>query len=196
VSSHLQRTVFIATVLGIAACALHAQDTLKRAICLSNTALYGEPDNALLPQSFLEKGDSCIVDTFFTDSSGVSWFKVRATGGIRWARELSVSYISGQNTDVRSDVLNDQADAKRRMKILMTRQEWPRRIRSAVREGKICLGMDEPQLIAAWGDPVQKGKSFILGIGQCDAWFYQSRKGTLLFVVLANGTVAGWYNRE
>jgi hypothetical protein len=183
-------------VLLMICCVIFGQDSLKKAIVLQTTPLYDEPVGGMLPQSFIEKGDSCVIDSFFTDSSGISWFHVKKPGLLKWAQKLSVAYVTPENEDIQSVVIKDEADAKRRLRILRDHAEWPRRVKSAVRAGKVCLGMDPSQLAAAWGDPFQKGKSFILGVGECDTWFYKGNKEQILFVVLSRGNVIGWYQKE
>ena len=188
--------VVVVLFIQIMASQLFAQDPLKKAIVLKAAPLFDEPVAGTLPQSFAEKGDSCVVDSFFTDSSGLSWFRLATKGHRRWAQDLSVSYITPENAAVQSLVLKDEADAKRRARVLHTHPEWPRRIRAAVREGRVCLGMTKDQLIASWDTPVQKGLSFILGIGECETWFFRSLDNKLLFVTLSNGEVSGWYEKD
>lgn len=183
-------------VLFCLCCQSFSQDSLKRAIVLKSSALYDEPLSGLLPQSFAEKGDSCVVDSFFTDSAGVTWFRLAIKGARQWANGIKVSYITAENQDVQSLVLRDDADAKRRLRILRDHQDWPRRIKGAVREGRVCLGMTRDQLAAAWGDPMQKGSSFMVGTGECETWFFKGVRGNLLFVNLLEGAVAGWYLKD
>jgi hypothetical protein len=84
------------------------------------------------------------------------------------------------------------ADAKRRYRVVAQHPEWDRRIVKAVREGKICLDMNETQLLGSWGEPLQKSAAFILGAGKQDLWLYKSHGGKFETVFLIKGRVVGW----
>jgi hypothetical protein len=83
-------------------------------------------------------------------------------------------------------------EIKRRLHIVLEHKEWPRRIQKIVKDGKICLEMTKEQLLASWGEPIQKNDAFLLGFGKHEVWFYKGTDGRYLVVNVAQGKVIGW----
>ena len=184
------------TMIVSAAVLASAEEPAGRALLIKVAPLFSEPVTGSLPVSFAQKGDTCQVDSVFTDSAGTSWFRLRLGSKSQWTNCSVFSYITGPGDDVKSRVLKDDADVKRRLRILLEHPEWPRRIKGAVRGGNVCLGMSSEQLEAAWGTPFQEGASFVLGIGTCETRFFHAAKEDVLFVLLNRGAVTGWYEQN
>jgi hypothetical protein len=156
--------------------------------------LYEKPDPEGLPFSYLEASDTCRVSGAAADSTGVDWFSLTSGSKSGWVRESSVQPLVKQEETVSSAVTARTADpdAKRRYRILSQHAEWPRRIVKVVREGRICLDMNQEQLAAAWGEPLEKSSAFILGLGSQELWFYRGSDGKNQVVFLVKGRVVGW----
>jgi hypothetical protein len=186
--------LLIAVVLSLASPSVAAQYAPRKALATKSSALYESPQTVLLPRLFLQQGDTFTVDTQFTDSSGSVWHGVARTEGRLWLRGVDLQYL-GEHDSVSSSPgapTNDQ-DRKRRYQLARENPQWPRRIIAAVREGRVCLDMTAEQLTASWGNPMEKGKSFTLGIGEHDTWVYRGTRDRILFVSLYAGRVIGWY---
>jgi hypothetical protein len=166
----------------------------KPAIIKSAAAVFESPSNVLLPRAYLDPNDSCVIDSIFHDSSGISWYRIEFADHSGWIRSdfvrLAASDDQMQRGSEKSGDLD--TDKKRRYRILFEHQDWPRRIQKFIREGRVCLGMTEEQLRASWGEPIQKSTMFMLGLGDSDVWFYKSSDGGMLIVGLSEGKVIGW----
>jgi hypothetical protein len=159
------------------------------------TPLYEKPLSNGFPVAFLEPSDTCMSDSSASDNVGTLWRRVASGKNSGWVLAsalhdpASSEEPSGQK---KAGFRKTDPDAKRRYRVIEQHPEWPRRIIKAIREGTICLDMDEGQLIASWGEPLQKGKAFILGAGRQELWYYKDADGTMQTVILNRGRVVGW----
>jgi hypothetical protein len=177
----------------------------KNAIAVETAPFFDAPEAGLLARGFIDKRDTCAVDSIVVDSTGTAWFHVRSLRGLRAGREgksegwiisKAVAYISDIPADFASREARGDEDKKRRLEILKSRPEWPRRIIKAVRGGQICLDMNVEQVIASWGEPAEKRKSFMIGVGDYQTLLYKGvGKGTLI-VTLQSNRVIGWTTDE
>jgi hypothetical protein len=170
----------------------------KNAIALENVPFFESPQPGLLAQGFIDKHDTCAVDSTAVDSTGVAWFRVRALHGPSahkadgWVLAGSVRYISDIPADFASRDAAGDKDKKRRLEILKNHPQWPRRVIQTVRNGRICLDMSGEQVVASWGEPVEKRKSFMVGIGEYQTLFFKGVGTGTLTVTLQNDRVIGW----
>jgi hypothetical protein len=174
----------------------------KNAIAVETAPLIEAPEAGLLAGGFIDKRDTCAVDSTVVDSTGTAWFHVRALRADRkgksegWVISKAIAYISDIPADFASREARGDEDKKRRLEILKSHSQWPRRIIKAVRGGQICLDMNVEQVIASWGEPAEKRKSFMIGVGDYQALLYKGvGKGTLI-VTLQNDRVIGWTTDE
>jgi hypothetical protein len=174
----------------------HAQDESVDSLRFPTglTPLYDVPSEGSLPTVYIEPADTCRVDSAFTDADKTDW--IRVSSGLKrgWVRSsaLQGAADSEEKGIRRRSFHAGDPDAKRRYRILEKHPQWPRRIIRAVREGMICLDMDEAQLVAAWGEPFQKSSVFILGAGSQQLWHYKDSQDRIQVVVLSKGRVVGW----
>jgi hypothetical protein len=162
---------------------------------LGLTPLYEKPVSNGFPIAFLEPADTCVSDSSISEGTGTTWLRIRSKDLHGWVNGSSVS--GKGNDDAQSGTRTgtfrkSDPDAKRRYRILEQHADWPRRIVKAIREGNICLDMNEEQLHAAWGEPFRKSKAFILGAGQQDLWYFKGEDGAIMSVFLNRGRVVGW----
>jgi len=151
------------------------------------------------PEFFLDKNDTCTIDSTFVDSTGTAWFLIRTGEKNGWSRAESIRFRQDNGKEPEEqNTLNKESEAekKRRYKIVRENLQWPRRMQQAVREGIVCLDMDEQQLIASWGEPVQKSRAFIIGQGRFDVWFFKSKDGKIVMVSFSDGKVSGWTEKD
>jgi hypothetical protein len=178
----------------------------KNAIAVETAPFFEAPESGLLARGFIDKRDTCAVDSTVVDSTGTAWFHVRSLRALRagrdgksegWVLSKAVTYISDIPADFASREARGDEDKKRRLEILKSRPEWPRRIIKAVRSGQICLDMTVEQVVASWGEPAEKRKSFMIGVGDYQTLLYNKGggKGTLI-VTLQNNRVIGWTTDE
>ncbi|MDD5673407.1 MAG: hypothetical protein PHC61_04535 [Chitinivibrionales bacterium] len=176
--------------------AVYADKGGKKAIALETTPCYEEPRGDLLPQTYLGSNDTCTVDSLVVDSSGTPWFRVIHKNRALWALGSKLRYISAITEQTLAARTEQDQDKFRRLKVLRQHDEWPRRIKNAVRAGQICLAMSGDQLTAAWNEPLEKEKLFILGIGDCKCWHYNTTDKKACSVIVQNDAVIGWSMRE
>ena len=144
---------------------IFSQPSLKPALALTTTPYFEKPAIGLLPIGFINKLDTCQTDSSIVDSSGTPWFRGRLHERIFWLHAKDMRYIMDIPQDFLSMQVKGDDDKKRRLQILQNKPDWPHRIKMSVRSGQICLDMTEEQLVAAWGEPFQKGTTYTLGIG-------------------------------
>jgi hypothetical protein len=172
------------------------QAVKKTALALETAPYFEKPEQGLLPKGFLGKRDTCTADSTFIDSTGVAWFHVLIKSSRGWALARAMRYVSDIPADFFSTEVKGDEDKKRRADIVKSHPEWPLRIKKAVRAGQVCLDMSGEQLVASWGEPLEKRKTFILGIGEYTSYIYKgTAKGSLL-VCLQNNRVIGWSLEE
>ena len=174
----------------------------KTALAIETAPVFDEPLTGLLARGFIGKRDTCEVDSTKVDSAGAAWFHVRISQGLGgkknegWVGAGAVRYVSDIPENFASRDAAGDADRKRRLEILKSHQEWPRRVIGAVRNGKICLDMTEEQVVAAWGVPAERHKSYMVGVGNYLVLLFKgSDKGTL-GVMMQDGRVVGWTTDE
>jgi hypothetical protein len=170
----------------------------KTAIATENAPYFEEPRPGLLAQGFIDKHDTCAVDSTAVDSTDAAWFHVRPRPGENgrsaggWVAAAAVKYVSDMPANfVSRDEAGDK-DKKRRLEILKSHPQWPRRIMTAVRNGRICLDMSEDQVVASWGEPAEKRKSFMIGVGDYVTLFFKGGDPGTLAVTLQGDRVIGW----
>lgn len=169
-------------------------DSHREIVLLKDAPCYPQPRGGQLPRAFLERGDTCTVDSVATDSTSRLWFRLASPQSGTWIPGTAVRYVENIDGGEISSPVHDDRDArKRRYRILREHRDWPRRIQRAIREGVVCLGMSREQLTASWGEPFQKGKAWTLGIGEYQSWFYRGDEGQIVYVCLAEDRVIGWY---
>jgi hypothetical protein len=165
----------------------------QKAIVLRSSPVYesvsGQP---MIPKGYLDKGDTCLIDSVLVDSSNAVWMRIARSVPV-WTEARALAYVGADTGRQASAALSDDdPDRKRRLKILFDNSAWPHRIKKAVRDGQVCLDMNESQLGASWGTPFQKAKGFTLGIGDHEIWLFRNRAGEILSVDLRDGKVIGW----
>lgn len=184
-----------------------AWPTAKNAIVTELAPLFDEPAPGLLARGFLDKHDSCVVDSTHVDSAGAAWFHVRPLRGpgasstnkaAGWVGAKAVLFVSDMPADFASQDARGDGDRKRRLEILKAKPQWPRRVIQAVRNGRICLDMSEEQVAASWGKPAERRKAFMIGVGDYVTLVYRDAiagRGTCM-VALQNDRVIGWTTDE
>lgn len=173
--------------------------TPKNAIVTETVPFFEEPGPGLLARGFLDKHDTCAVDSTHVDSAGAAWFHVRASSMKKadgWVNSKSVLFLSDMPVDFSSREARGDEDKKRRLEIIKTKPQWPRRIMQAIRNGRICLDMSEEQVVASWGEPAEKRKAFMIGIGDYSMFVYKNASRETLLVALRNDKVIGWTTGE
>lgn len=186
----------LAAVAGLAGIPL-AQDAAVRLLAARTAPVYEQPAGGLLPVGFVEQNDTCTVQDSTKDSAGICWMRVaaaRTKGWLHAADLVPPGALDGRSESADAPV--NKADRKRRHRFLTDNPQLPRRIKAAVKDGQVCIGMTPEQVVASWGEPFQKGRGFALGLGEYDCWFYRGSAGRVLFVNLVNGSVTGWYRGE
>ena len=179
--------------VGVMAMRVSGKDSLLFPLGL--TPLYEKPVSNGFPIAFLEPADTCIADTTVSQETGITWFRIRSKNVQGWVNGSSMRGMENDSGESRKRVgayKKNDPDAKRRYRILEQHADWPRRIVKAIREGNICLDMNEEQLSAAWGEPFRKARAFILGAGQQELWYFKGEDGIILAVFLNSGRVVGW----
>ncbi|MBD3420014.1 MAG: hypothetical protein GF398_07865 [Chitinivibrionales bacterium] len=164
----------------------------KKALALNSLAYYELPSSGMLPAGYVDKWDTCLVESTFVDSLDRAWFGWDVGGQLRWANSEHLRYLREIDESRISAKLRDVRDKIRRLKMLKQHPGWPRRIMRAVRNGQICLHMDSTQLKAAWGNPYYKSKAFMLGMGEYEEWVFQGKNGVPLTVAIGREGVIGW----
>jgi hypothetical protein len=157
--------------------------------------LFEKPAANGFPVAFLEPVDTCIVDSTLFDNSVAQWYRINSSGKTGWVRASGMAVRGGAGItppEKEGAYSKNDPDVKRRYRALEGHADWPRRIVKAIREGTICLDMNEEQVTASWGEPFRKGKAFILGAGQQEMWYYKDGNGAIEIVFLNNGRVVGW----
>jgi hypothetical protein len=169
-------------------------DTTATVVPIGLAPLYDNPLSGGLPMSYCEPSDTCHIDSSARDSAGTVWLKIKSGSKSGWIQKSSVKAPRSQDEGPKSAGVSLKADpdAKRRYRVLEQHGDWPRRIIKMVREGKICLDMNDDQLAASWGAPVQKTRAFILGAGTHELWIYRSVGGESTIVFLVKNRVVGW----
>ncbi|MBN2036820.1 MAG: hypothetical protein JW768_08775 [Chitinispirillaceae bacterium] len=158
------------------------------------TPVYATTSEGHLPIAYVEPADTCRVDSTVAQGDSIIWVHISSGSKRGWIRSSALQRASeaGEGSTSRRSFHAKDPDAKRRYRVLEKSPEWPRRIIRAVRDGTICLDMNEAQLVAAWGAPFQKSSAFILGAGSQQLWHYKDSKGRIQVVVLSKGRVVGW----
>jgi hypothetical protein len=167
------------------------QTAPRSAVAVETAPYFDKPELGLLPKGYIGKRDSCTVDSAFVDSAGMPWFCIRVKNSAAWMQAASLRYATEVGPDFFSLQAKGEEDKKRRLEILQKHPEWPHRIKKAARNGQVCLDMSEEQLIASWGKPVERKKSFMIGVGDYVCLVYKGGHGSLI-VALQNDRVIGW----
>lgn len=189
------RIMIAATVpLLISSLSLFAQDAPKQKPMrvLHSASVYDAPAPGLLPVLIIDAGDTMLADSSRVDSLGHAWFRGSIKHKKGWVQASDVAFFM-KNNDTVSTSTGPDKDKVKRAKIVWEHPQWPRRIQKAVRDGDVCLDMSQEQLLAAWGEPLNKGKGFMLGVGEYEYWFFgTSAAKQPLAVMLLNAKVVGW----
>jgi len=167
-------------------------DSLQKAKAIKMAPCYAEPVAELLPHTYINKNDTAFIEKISVDTAGTPWFKIIHNRILYWTPSSYWKYVSRIDTLSFLEKADDDADKKRRLLILREHKTWPRRIISAIRLGRICIDMDEQQLVASWGEPVNKSKAFTIGLGEHTVWIYGSLNAKMSVVILQNNKVIGW----
>lgn len=185
-------SLLVLSLQGPFADTLSTKDSAKIVVPLGLTPIYESPIPGGFPVSYLEPADTCHIDSSRFDTANVEWAFVKSRSRSGWLQKSSVRQAGLPSSAPQSRGLRLDADAKRRYRILEQHPEWERRIVKVIREGSICLDMNDAQVLASWGEPLQKSVTFILGAGKQDLWFYKSLSGKFETVFLVKGRVVGW----
>jgi hypothetical protein len=186
-------------VAAILLCTGLAAGASKPAMALQSSPCFAEPAADQLPLRYLDKKDTCRIDSFWVDTTGRAWYRVSASGrdlGWTYAQGLRLIAQAGVDELVSETGGATDVDKKRRYDLVRQNPGWPRRVIKAVRAGQICLDMTGAQLAASWGEPVQKSTAFTTGIGEHDMWFYKGSSGEILAVSLEEDRVIGWVKKR
>jgi hypothetical protein len=178
------------------ALAAGGQTLKKTALVMEAVPYFEKPEQGLLPKGYLGKRDTCIADSTFIDSAGVAWFRVQTKSSSGWALAHAMRYVSDIPADFFSTVEKGDQDKKHRGDIVKSHPEWPLRIKKAVRSGQVCLDMSSEQLVASWGEPLEKQKTFMLGVGEYISYIYKCTARGSLLVCLQNNRIIGWSLEE
>jgi hypothetical protein len=164
----------------------------KLAICIKTSPYFELPQTNLLPKGFIEKYDTCIIDSVYIDSLENAWFKILCKSKAGWISVKALNYIDNISQNYISNEKQNLNEKKKRAEIVKAHPEWPFRIKKAVREGKICLDMTKEQLFASWGEPMEIKKAYMLGVGEYDIYLYKDLVERILIVSLKQDRVTGW----
>ncbi|MBD3345486.1 MAG: hypothetical protein GF401_10530 [Chitinivibrionales bacterium] len=173
-----------------------AGENRRAAIALKSVPCFETPVEGTLPRNYIDKLDTCYVESLHVDSTEQPWFRVVNDQASGWVRAQNIRYVSDLNADFIAGRLQGDEDKKRRLVILRKHPEWPRRIQRAVRNGQICMDMTEEQVRASWGKPLHAEMAFILGLGDHRTWFYKDKTGKPVCVTLQNERVIGWSGKN
>lgn len=164
----------------------------QKALATSISPYYKSLNNEGLPTGYISKNDTGIIQSVMLDSAGIPWFSIMTGGVCVFSPAKYWKYLSDADTSAYADGESNDSDKKRRLTILHDNPQWPRRIIRAVRTGRICLDMTSAQLIAAWGEPIQKSDAFAVGLGTHTIYFFQNSSEKLTSVLLKDDVVVGW----
>ncbi|MBD3322581.1 MAG: hypothetical protein GF350_15880 [Chitinivibrionales bacterium] len=164
----------------------------RKALAVKSTARYAKPVEGTLPAGYLDKYDTCLVESLAVDSTGAAWFRITAENGNGWVHANDVRYAAELDDSHIAQRKESDEDRIRRLKTLRNHPEWPRRIVRAVRKCSICMNMTREQVKASWGAPAHVDTAFILGLGFYRAWFYHDSDAKPVVVSFVDGRVIGW----
>jgi hypothetical protein len=146
----------------------------------------------------IKQGAVLNIRSSITDTLDRIWYMVKIVGTEKGGFVLGsdIEPISEDSDTLSSPRLKKEVttDKKRRMAIVKKNPDWPRRVKSALLAGTICLGMMREQLTASWEAPDNETDGFILGVGDVRILFY--RKGDPVAVVVKNDEVIGWSEKK
>lgn len=146
----------------------------------------------------IKQGVVLNIRSSVTDTLDRIWYMVKIAGTDKGGFVLGtdIEPLSQEIDTLNSPKLKKEisADKKRRLAIVKNNPDWPRRVKSALLAGTICLGMNRDQLAASWEKPDNETDGFILGAGDVRILFY--RKGDPVAVVMKNGEVIGWSEKK
>lgn len=165
---------------------------VKPAVALSTTPVFEQPASDLLPKGYLAKRDTCSTDSAYQDSAGVAWFHVSAKAAQGWAKAADIRYVSDVPPDFFARRPAADEEMRRRAEEVKKHPDWPLRIRKAVHAGEVCIGMDNEQLAASWGQPQEKRTMYMLGVGEYMCFVFKGTSAENLLVSLQDGKVIGW----
>lgn len=180
-------------------------------ICLSSLfaiPLYFTPKNLaeirVLPKEgaeavvMVKSGTLLEVKSSVTDTLAREWYLVAVKGSKEGGFILSADLEPVEGGDKGEALLKlkqeADTDKKRRIEAIKSHPDWPRRIKSAVRNGSVCLKMNRAQLEAAWTKPYQETRGFILGSGEVEILFFQPENPVT--VVMKNDAIIGWSEKK
>jgi hypothetical protein len=156
--------------------------------------LKSQPRDAAETLLMLKEGMLLTVKSVVTDTAGREWYMItlpkEKLEGFVPAADVEMVGDEEKSKIYLKQSSEESEDKRRRMTELRNHPEWPRRIRSAVHGGAICLKMSKEQLFASWEKPYFETSGFILGLGNVEILFY--RKENPVAIVVKNNEVAGW----
>ena len=142
----------------------------------------------------LKAGMLLLVKSVVTDSAGREWYMValpkEKLEGFVPSSDIEMLGDEAKSNMFLKQSTEESVEKKERLLELRKHPDWPRRIRSAVHNGAICLKMTTEQLFASWKTPYFKTSGFILGSGDVEILFY--RQDNPVAVVVKNNEVIGW----
>lgn len=130
------------------------------------------------------------------DSSGMVWFLIlfpkheKIDSG--WIRAKDIRYMQ-DSIKAQTHVLelkHKREDKKRRLEYIKKHPEWPRRIKTAIHNGEICIYMTKEQMEASWGKPDMMGTGYMIGVGHYEIAYYLCE--VPIIITLENGCITGW----
>ncbi|MFH1759719.1 MAG: hypothetical protein ABIA63_01335 [bacterium] len=139
------------------------------------------------------------VKSTIVDSIGMVWFLIElprqgasAAADSGWINGKYIRYVQDKTEadQLEKALENKQKDKKRRIAVIKKNPDWPRRIKNAVRNGVVCIYMTSEQLEAAWGKPDYTARSYMIGVGNYNIFYYNSPSPAI--VSLQNNQVIGW----
>lgn len=146
----------------------------------------------------LSQGMLLLVKSVVTDSAGREWYMVNCP------KEKAEGFVSSADIELLGDESksnlylrqsSEESEEKRaRLAELRKHPDWPRRIRSAVHNGSICLKMTTEQLAVSWKEPYARTSGFILGAGEVQILFY--RPDNPVAIVVKNNEIIGWSEKN
>ncbi len=159
------------------------------------TPAYAQPDKQLLPSGYFNKSEKVEIDSSLVDSMGVAWMRARNQNSLVWILASTLRPVSTDTLEAAQTGTVSPIDMARRNEALKANASWPRRMRKAIHNGRICLDMDSVQLVASWGKPRSISPAFAIGLGNHSIWYFGEAGDVPLVVFISNGRVIGWSSK-
>jgi hypothetical protein len=179
-------------------------------ITKDSTFTFTLPDSTQSSLVMLNRGDVVELKHSMTDLQGITWYQIvvstlgkmhlwiaSSSGELvaqtRRASPSMAQVCAALLQEPQNDKIVLTVDKKRRISLIKQNPNWPFRVKSAVRQGRIILEMTSDQVAASWGQPHKIREGFLEGKGKVKFLFY-NREAESDIVTLADNRVIGWNN--